>query len=74
MHAISKLYHADFLCLLKGQTAVVLSSIFYLKSVVNVYFTTPVEILLELLLLTRDPSLPVLNIWQIRLSQNVKKR
>ena len=28
MHAFSKLYHADFVCPSKGQTSVVLSSIF----------------------------------------------
>ena len=43
---------------------VVLSSIFNcLNSVPNVYSTTPVEVLLELLLLTRNPSLLVLKIY-----------
>ena len=56
MHAISKLHHPDFLCLLKGQTSVVLSSIFCLNSVPNVYFMTPVEVLLELLLLVLNIS------------------
>ena len=32
MHAFSKLYHADFVCLSKGQTSVVLSSIFLPQS------------------------------------------
>ena len=64
MHAFSKLYHADFVCLSKGQTSVVLSSIFCaLNPVPNVYSTTPVEVLLELLLLTRNPSLLVLKIY-----------
>ena len=64
MHAISKFYHADFVCLSKGQTSAVLSSIFfYLNSVPNVYFTTPVEVLLELLLLNKDPSLLVENTY-----------
>ena len=63
MHAFSKLYHADFVCLSKRQTFVVLLSIFGLNSVPNVYSTTPVEVLLELLLLTRNPSLPILKIY-----------
>ena len=46
-----------------GQTSVVLSSIFCLNPVPNVYSTTPVEVLLELLLLTRNPSLLVLKIY-----------
>ena len=32
MHAFSKLYHADFVCPSKGQTSVVLSSIFLPQS------------------------------------------
>ena len=63
MHAFSKLYHADFVCLSKGQTSVVLSSIFCLNPVPNVYSTTPVEVFLELLFLTRNPSLLVLKIY-----------
>ena len=63
MHTFSKLYHADFVCASKGQTSVVLSSIFPLNPVPNVYSTTPVEVLLELLLLTRNPSLLVLKIY-----------
>ena len=63
MHEFSKLYHADFVCPSKGQTSVVLSSIFRLNPVPNVYSTTPVEVLLELLLLTRNPSLLVLKIY-----------
>ena len=63
MHVFSKLYHADFVWPSKGQTSVVLSSIFYLNPVPNVYSTTPVKVLLELLLLTRNPSLLVLKIY-----------
>ena len=36
---------------------------FCLSPVPNVYFMTPVEVLLELLLLTRSPSLLVLKIY-----------
>ena len=63
MHAFSKLSRADFIGLSKGQTSVVLSSIFCLNPVPNVYPTTPVEVLLELLLLTRNPSFLVLKIY-----------
>ena len=64
MHAYSKLYHADFVWPSKGQTSVVLSSIFFcLNPVPNVYSSTPVEVLLELLLLARNPSLLVLKIY-----------
>ena len=63
MHTFSKLYHADFICPSKGQTSVVLSSIFFLNPVPHVIPTTPVEVLLELLLLTRNPSLLVLKIY-----------
>ena len=50
-------------CLSCRSQLVVLSSIFCLNSVPNVYSTTPVEILLELLLLTINPSLLVLKIY-----------
>ena len=63
MHAFSRLYHADFVCLSKGQTSVVISSIFRLNPVPNVYSKTPVEVLLELVFLTRNPSLLVLKIY-----------
>ena len=37
--------------------------------------TTPLEVLVELLLLTRNPSLLVFeDIWQSKLSQNVDRR
>ena len=61
MHAFSKLYHADFVCLSKGQTSV--SIIFCLNPVPNVYSTTSGQVLLELLFLTRNPSLLVLKIY-----------
>ena len=55
--------HADFVRLSKGQTSVVLSSVFCLSPVPNGYATTPEEVLLALLLLTRNPSLLVLKIY-----------
>ena len=50
-------------CLSCLSRLVVLSRIFFLNPVPNVYSTTPVEVLLELLLLTRNPSLLVLKIY-----------
>ena len=63
MHVFSKLYRADFVCPSKGQTSVVLSSTFSLNPVPKVHSTTPVEVLLELLLTIRNPSLLVLKIY-----------
>ena len=63
MHATIKFYHPDFDRLSKGQTSIVLSSIFCRNPVPNVYFTTPVEEQLESLSLTRDPSWLVLKIY-----------
>ena len=63
MHAFSKLYHPDFVCPSKGQLSLCSQAFFCLNLVPNVYFTTPVEVLLELLLLTTNPSLLVLKIY-----------
>ena len=63
MHTFSKLYYADFVCPSKGQTSVVLSSIFLPQSSAKRLFHDTVEVLLELLLLTRNPSLLVLKIY-----------
>ena len=38
MHTFSKLYHADFVCPSKGQTSVVLSSIFLPQSIAKRIF------------------------------------
>ena len=75
MHAFSKLYHADIVCPSKGQTSVVLSSIFCLNPVPNVYSTTPVEVLLELLFAYLESIIASFeDIWQRKLSQNVGRR
>ena len=42
MHFPSFIYHADFVCQSKEQTSVVLSNIFCLNQVPNVYSTAPV--------------------------------
>ena len=60
MHAFSKLYHAGR----QKDKLLLCSEVFFcLNPVPNVYSTTPVEVLLELLLLTRNPSLLVLKIY-----------
>ena len=59
MHAFSKLYHA---AREKDKLPLCSQAFFCLNPVPNVYSTTPVEVLLELLLLTRNPSLLVLKI------------
>ena len=74
MHAFSKLYHADFVWPSKGQTSVVLSSIFLPQSSCKRLFHDTVEVLLELLLHTRNPSASFEDIWQSKLSQNVDRR
>ena len=48
---------------LSVSTCCALKQFFCLNPVPNFYSTTPVEVLLELLLLTRDPSLLVLKIY-----------
>ena len=63
MHAFSKLYHANFVWPSKGQLLLCSEVFFCLNPVPNVYSTTPVAVLLELLLLTRNPSLLVLKIY-----------
>ena len=63
MHTFSKLYHADFVCPSKGQTSVVLSSIFLPQSSAKRLFHDTSGVLLELLLITRNPSLLVLKIY-----------
>ena len=57
-------YHVDLdLVVLSFSTCSALKHIFFLNPVPNVYSTTPVEVLLELLLLTRNLSLLVLKIY-----------
>ena len=63
MQTFSKLYHADFVCPSKGQTSVVLSSIFLPQSSAKRLFHDTSDILSELLLLTRNPSLLALKIY-----------
>ena len=64
MHAFSKLYNADFVAARrKDKLLLGCQAFFCLNPVPNVYSTTLVEVLLELLLLTSNPSLLVLKIY-----------
>ena len=57
-------YHVDLdLSVLFVSTCCALKLFFCLNPVPNVHSTTPVEVLLELLLITRNPSLLVLKIY-----------
>ena len=60
MHAFSMLISS---ARQKDKPLLCSQAFFCLKPVPNVYSTTPVEVLLELLLLTRNPSLLVLKIY-----------
>ena len=60
MHAFSKLISS---ARQKDKLLLYCQAFFCLNPVPNVYSTTPVEVLLELLLLTRNPSLLVLKIY-----------
>ena len=65
---VPKTFHQKFLFPALGHYHVDLDllcsqAFFCLNPVPNVYSTTPVEVLLELLLLTRNPSLLVLKIY-----------
>ena len=63
MLAFSKLLHADFVYSQKDKLPLCSQAFFCLNQVPNAYSTTPVEVLLELLLLTRDPSFLFLKIY-----------
>ena len=62
MPTFSKLYHAGR-HVWPSKRLLCFEVFFCLNPVPNVYSTTPVEVLLELLLLTRNPSLLVLKIY-----------
>ena len=56
-------YHVDLDLSVLSVSTLCSQAFFCLNPVPNVYSTTPVEVLLELLLLTRNPSLLVLKIY-----------
>ena len=64
MHAFSKLYHADFICLVKGQISVVLSSIFLPQSSSKrLFHDTSGSTFRIIIAYTRNLSLLVLKIY-----------
>ena len=63
MHTFSKLYHADFVCPSKGQTSVVLSSIFLPQSSAKRLFHDTGGGTFRIIIATRNPSLLILKIY-----------
>ena len=76
MHAFSKLYHADFVCPSKGQTSVVLSSIFLPQSSSKRLFHDTSGGTFRIIIYTCQESIMASfeDIWQSKLSQNVDRR
>ena len=65
MHAFSKLIMLISSACQKDKLLLCSQAYFCLNPVPNVHSTTPVEVLLELLLIARNPSLLVLKIYGI---------
>ena len=63
MHTFSKLYHADFVCPSKGQTSVVLSSIFLPQSSAKRLLHDTSGGTFRIIITYRNPSLLVLKIY-----------
>ena len=76
MHAFSKLYHADFVCPSKGQTSVVLSSIFLPQSSAKRSFHETIGGTFRIIIIAYQESIigSLEDIWQSKLSQNVDRR
>ena len=75
MHAFSKLYHADFVCLSKGQNSVVLSSIFLPQSSYKRLFHDTGGDIFRIIIPYQESIIASFkDIWQSKLSQNVDRR
>ena len=75
MHAFFKLYHADFVCPSKGQTSVVLSSIFLPQSSAKRLFHDTSGGTFKILIAYQESIIASFeDIWQSKLSQNVDRR
>ena len=75
MHAFSKLYHADFVCPSKGQTSVVLSSIFLPQSSSKRSFHDTSGGTFRIIIDYQESIIASFeDIWQSKLSQNVDRR
>ena len=75
MHTFSKLHHADFVCPSKGQTSVVLSSIFLPQSSAKRLFHDTSGGTFRIIIAYQESIIASFeNIWQSKLSQNVDRR
>ena len=75
MDAFSKLYHADFVWPSKGQTSVVLSSIFLSQSSSKHLFHYTSEGTFRIIIAYQESIIASFeDIWQSKLSQNVDRR
>ena len=75
MHAFSKLYHADFVCLSKGQTSVVLSSIFLPQAnSKRLFYDTSGGTFRIIIAYQKSIIASFEDIWQTKLSKKVDKR
>ena len=75
MHAFSKLYHADFVCPSKGQTSVVLSSTFLPQSSSKRLFHDTSGGTFRIIIAYQESiTASFEDIWQRKLSQNVRRR
>ena len=75
MHAFSKLYHADFVCPSKGQTSVVLSSIFLPQSSAKRSFHDTSGGTFRIIIANQESNYQEFeDIWQSKLSQNADRR
>ena len=75
MHAFSKVYHADFVCPSKGQTSVVLSSIFFASIQFKRSFHDTSGGTFRIIIAYQESIIASFeDIWQSKLSQNVNRR
>ena len=74
MHTFSKLYQADFVCPSKGQTSVVLSSIFLPQSSAKHLFHDTSGGTFRIIIAHQESIIASFeDIWQSKLSQNVDR-
>ena len=75
MHTFSKLYHVDFVCLSKGQTSVVLASIFLPQSSAKRLFHNTSGGTFRIIIAYQESNYQEFeDIWQSKLSQNADRR
>ena len=74
MHTFSKLYRADFICPSKGQTSVVLSSLFPQSSAIRLFHDTRGGAFRIIIAYQESIIASFEDIWQRKLSQNFDRR